>query len=201
MDLDPTEDQRELQAMIARFAEDRFPIDVVRTWGAPEGFSRPRWRELAELGTFAITVAEERGGTGLRPIDEVLVHETLGAALVPGPVIAAALGARVLDGVADGAVVPAVLDGREPGPHLVEHLRDADVLVVLTADDVREVDAAEVEASLTPHPTDPTTPVVSSARCSRPRNSSASPRHRPASRSRTRRNGSSSVARSDRSRG
>jgi alkylation response protein AidB-like acyl-CoA dehydrogenase len=159
MDLDPTEDQRELQAMIARFAEDRFPIDVIRAWGAPDGFSRARWRELAELGTFAITVEEERGGTGLRPIDEVLVHETLGAALVPGPVIAAALGARVIDGVADGAVVPAVVDAGEPGPHLVEHLRDADVLVVLTADDVREVDATEVEASLTPHPTDPTTPV------------------------------------------
>ena len=64
MDLDPTDDQRQLQEMIARFAQDRFPIDVVRAWGRPDGFSRARWRELAELGTFAITVTEDRGGTG-----------------------------------------------------------------------------------------------------------------------------------------
>jgi alkylation response protein AidB-like acyl-CoA dehydrogenase len=159
VDLDPNDDQRQLQEMIARFAEDRFPIDVVRAWGTRDGFSRERWQELAELGTFAIAVAEEDGGTGLRPIDEVLVHETLGAALIPGPVIAAALGARVIDGVSDGSVVPALVDTMQTGPYVVEHLRDADVLLVLGADGVREVDDGDVAASDATHPTDPTTPI------------------------------------------
>ena len=159
MDLDPTDEQRQLQEMIARFAEDRFPIDVVRAWGDPGGFSRPLWQALAELGTFAITVAEDRGGTGLRPIDEVLVHETLGAALLPGPVIAASLAARVIDAVIDGSVVPAVVDARQPGPYVIEHLRDSDVLLVLDSDGVREIQTVELEARPATQPTDPTTPV------------------------------------------
>jgi alkylation response protein AidB-like acyl-CoA dehydrogenase len=168
MDLDPTEVQRQLQETIGRFARDRFPIQVVRAWGAPDGFTREHWRALAELGTFAITVPEQRGGVGMPTVDEVLVHETLGAALTPGPLVAASLAARLADQVAgdiagrviDGSVVPAVVDTTRPNPNVAEHLRDADTLLVLDRDDVRVVDASDVETRDAVHPTDPTTPVL-----------------------------------------
>jgi alkylation response protein AidB-like acyl-CoA dehydrogenase len=99
----------------------------------------------------------------MRTVDEVLVHESLGAALTPGPLVAASLAARLADdiaaGVVDGSVVPAVLDATRPNVDVVEHLRDADVLVVLGVDDVRVVDVSDVEARDAVHPTDPTTPV------------------------------------------
>jgi alkylation response protein AidB-like acyl-CoA dehydrogenase len=163
VDLDPSDVQRQLQETIGRFARDRFPIEVVRGWSAPSGFARDRWQALAELGTLGITVPEQRGGVGMRTVDEVLVHETLGAALTPGPLVAASLAARledeIADGVVTGSVVPAVLDATRPNPDVVEHLRDADVLLVLGHDDVRLVDAPDVEARHAPQPTDPTTPV------------------------------------------
>lgn len=158
MDLDPTDDQRALVEMVERFAIDRFPSEVVRA-GA-DHLDRDRWAELAALGTFTISVPEAAGGVGLGTIDEVLVHEALGAALVPGPLVAAALAAGLVDGVADGSVVPAVLDARTgSGPILVEHLRDADVLLTVHRSHVEVVAAAGLDATLLPRPTDPLTPI------------------------------------------
>jgi len=160
VDLVPSDDQQALQEMVAGYAADRFDIDTVRAFGEPGGFDRSAWAQLAELGTFGIAVPEDRGGVGLGTIDAVLVHETLGAGLVPGPLVAATLAAELLDGVIDGSVVPAVLVRPDHGPVVVEHLRDADVLLVVDDDGVSRVDAASVGGSLLPHPTDPVTPVT-----------------------------------------
>lgn len=160
MDLQPSEDQLALLAMIDAFASDRFAIDTVRSFGEPGGFDRARWVELAALGTFGIAVPEGSGGVGLGFIDAVLVHEALGRALVPGPLIAATLAAGVVEGVIDGSVVPCVIDASHEGPILVEHLRDADVLVIIAGDEVRLADAIDVVGRDVAHPTDPTTPVT-----------------------------------------
>jgi alkylation response protein AidB-like acyl-CoA dehydrogenase len=159
MDLDPTDDQRELQATVARFAADRFPLEgVVRSWATDGGFDRGRWGELAGLGTFGIAVPEDQGGVGLGVADAVLVHEALGGALTPGPLVAASVLAGLVDGVVDGEVVPALVWHEGDGPVIVEHLRDADVLVVLSADGARRVDASALERTDL-RPSDPTTPV------------------------------------------
>jgi alkylation response protein AidB-like acyl-CoA dehydrogenase len=170
MDLDPSDDQRALQETVARLAADRFDMERVREWGEPGGFSAALWQELAALGTFGIAVPEADGGVGLATIDSVLVHETLGAALTPGPLVAASvLGGAVagvsIDGVVDGTVVPTLVRverglGADPtGAMVVEHLRDADVLVVLTDGEVRSYDAATLDRTEAAHPTDPTMPV------------------------------------------
>ena len=157
MDLDPTDDQQALVEMITGFASDRFDSEHARTFG--DRFDRDTWRQLAELGTFGISLPESVGGVGLATIDDVLVHEALGSAFVPGPLIAASLSAGIVDGVLDGSVIPAVLDAPAHGPVLVEHLRDADVLLVVHHDGVDRVDPSTLDATLVPLPTDPLTPV------------------------------------------
>ena len=161
MDFDLTDDQHALQAGIRQFCDDRFPPDVARRFGETGGFDRAAWQELAALGTFAIALAEENGGVGLATIDAVLVHEVLGGALVPGPLVASTLAAGLVDGVLDGRVVPAVLNlsAHDGIPHAIEHLRDADVLLIVADDGVRVVETAAVKAEVVEHPLDPTTPV------------------------------------------
>ena len=137
MDLQPTDDQLALIDMVTGFASDRFPIDVVRSFGEPNGFDRDRWTELAALGTFGLSLPEGEGGVGLDFIDAVLVHEALGSALVPGPLLAATLSAGLVDGVLDGSVLPAIVDIPHDGPIMVEHFRSSDVLLMVDDDGVR----------------------------------------------------------------
>ena len=159
MDLQPNDDQIALLEMIDSFARDRFPIEVIRSFGEPGGLDRQRWIELASLGTFGIAVAEDAGGVGLNFIDAVLVHEALGRALVPGPLIAATLTSGLVDGVIDGSVIPCVVDLPDDGPILIEHLRESDVLVIITDAGVALSSTADVVSIDVLHPTDPTTPV------------------------------------------
>ena len=160
MDLQPTDDQAALVEMITAFAADRFSIETVRSFGEQGGFDRSRWAELAALGTFGISVPEEQGGVGLHFIDAVLVHEALGASLVPGPLVAATLASGVIDGVIDGTVVPCIINVGSEGPLLVENFRSSDVLLIIDDQGVglaRCDDATGVDIG---HPTDPTTPVT-----------------------------------------
>jgi len=159
MDFALSDEQRELIDMIRRFADDRFPTDTVRAFGEPGGFDRALWAELAALGTFGIALPEDDGGVGLQVVDMVLVHETLGGALTPGPLVAASLLAGLVPGVLEGEVVPAIVDRPAHGPIVVEHLRDADVLAVVDDDGLRVVPADAVTARHVDHPTDPATPV------------------------------------------
>ena len=160
MDLQPTDDQVALVEMITGFAADRFPTDTVRTFIDPERFDRSLWSELASLGTFGIAVPEDSGGVGLNAIDAVLVHEALGAGLVPGPLVAATLAAGVVDGVIDGSVVPCVLEVPKDGPLIVENFHAADVLLMISDDGVSVTPCAGVSGTDVAHPTDPTTPVT-----------------------------------------
>ena len=160
MDLQPTDDQAALVEMISNFSADRFAIETGRSFGDPNGFDRSRWTELAALGTFGIAVPEEQGGVGLNFIDAVLVHEALGTALVPGPLVAATLASGVVDGVIDGSVVPCIIDLGDGGPLAIENLRSSDVLLVVDDAGIGIVESADVLGNDVAHSTDPTTPVT-----------------------------------------
>lgn len=159
MDLDPNDDERALQDAVGRFAVDHFRTEVVRAWSGRGGFVRHSWAALAELGTFGITVPEERGGVGLGTPDAVLVHEVLGGHLAPGPLVAASLAASIVEGVIGGAVVPSVLDVSRHAELLVEHLPVADVLLVLDTDRASVTPVEALSFDVIGRPTDPTTPV------------------------------------------
>ncbi|HBU02771.1 MAG TPA: acyl-CoA dehydrogenase [Acidimicrobiaceae bacterium] len=160
MDLQPTDDQAALVEMITTFAVDRFPIETVRSFGDSDGFDRSLWGELAALGTFGIAVSEDLGGVGLNFIDAVLVHEALGAALCPGPIVAATLAAGLVNGVIDGSVVPCIIDLGSDGPLAVENFRSSDVLVVVDDAGVGIIESDKVSGTDVVHPTDPTTPIT-----------------------------------------
>jgi alkylation response protein AidB-like acyl-CoA dehydrogenase len=159
MDLDPSEDQRELQQMIGRFSLDRFPADTVRDFAEPGHFDREAWRELAELGAFGLALPEVDGGVGLRWIDAVLVHETLGRVLTPGPLLAATLAAGLVEGVIEGSVIPAVIERPTHGPAIIDHLAVADVLLIVDDDGISSVAPAELDIRELSEPIDPATPV------------------------------------------
>ena len=145
--------------MIGRFSLDRFPADTVREFARPGAFDRAAWAELAELGTFGLALPEAAGGVGLRWIDTVLVHETLGRVLTPGPLVAATLAAGLLDGVVDGSVVPTVVERPLHGPAIIEHLGAADVVLVVDDNGIARIDPEDLEVSPLTEPIDPATSV------------------------------------------
>ena len=121
------------------------------------------WSELSGLGWLGLHLPEEHGGSGFGLPELVIVAEEMGRAVAPGPfvptVIASAVlaaagsaqaQARLLPGLADGHLVGAVAlggdvrvsDGKASGRAgvvLGGHL--ADVLLVVTGDDVAIIDA------------------------------------------------------------
>jgi alkylation response protein AidB-like acyl-CoA dehydrogenase len=97
IDLAPNELQRDLVDLVRDLAPAAFPLPAAVV-GAADGLGRVAdtpWRTLAESGVFALTLPEERGGTGLGPAEELLVFIELGRAIVPGPVVGTALAARI----------------------------------------------------------------------------------------------------------
>ena len=67
------------------------------------GFDRSAWRDMCEMGWLGLLVPEDRGGSGLGVQAFCALTEELGAALIPEPLIAAAMAARLLpqDALAD----------------------------------------------------------------------------------------------------
>ncbi len=60
------------------------------------GFDKTVWREMCEMGWVGLLVAEDNGGSGLGVQEFCALTEELGAALVPEPLIPAAMAAMLL---------------------------------------------------------------------------------------------------------
>lgn len=158
MDFELTSDQVDLKAGVHKLLEGRFPIEKVRELEAVGGVDRGLWGELAEAGVFALRLAEDDGGVGLGMAEAVLVFEELGAALVPGPLVATELAAQLLPSAAWGEEVVGVVE-RGGSPLLVEHLDSLDRLLVVDDAGVWSVAPTEVRGSALERPLDPLTPV------------------------------------------
>jgi alkylation response protein AidB-like acyl-CoA dehydrogenase len=97
MDFRPSQDRQMLADTLARLLADRYPIDARnRIAGSPEGFSRPIWNELAELGIIGALLPENAGGFGGTGFDIAIVFEAIGRALVVEPFLGASMASRVL---------------------------------------------------------------------------------------------------------
>ena len=99
MNFDLSEEQEMFCASVERFAA---PIDVEarrKLRLSPTGYDRARWQDLAELGLITLAAPEEAGGIGGSPVDLVLVHEAIGKANAPDPLLEhGVLPARLLEG-------------------------------------------------------------------------------------------------------
>lgn len=158
MDFELSADQEALVDGVTALLEGRFGIEAVRS-SIDTGLDRQRWAELAETGVFSMALAEGDGGVGLGWADAVLVFEQLGRRLVSGPLVAQTLAAGTIEGALDGSVVVAVAERNAHGPHLVDHLPSADVVVIIDDHGLWRVDAASLTFSSAGRPLDPLTPV------------------------------------------
>ncbi len=88
--VDRTDERRLLRDSVAAFVE--------RTGGASRAralrdrsscFDRSVWREMAELGWFAVTLPDQYGGLGLSFTELAVITEVLGGSVAPEPIIEA----------------------------------------------------------------------------------------------------------------
>jgi alkylation response protein AidB-like acyl-CoA dehydrogenase len=76
MDFDLTEDQRMIQDMAQRFADDRLRPFAAQ-WEDEKRLDRATLQEAASLGFGAVYIPEDKGGTGLGRLDAALIFEAL----------------------------------------------------------------------------------------------------------------------------
>src|SRR5487761_1035113 len=89
MDFDLDDSQRLLQESLDRLIAERYAFEQRRTYGqSPEGWSRERWTQYAELGLLGLPFAEEYGGSAGGAVETMLVMEAFGRALALEPYLA-----------------------------------------------------------------------------------------------------------------
>lgn len=93
MDFNFTEEQRMLRDMVGAFLADRYDFDSRRAaLAAPEGWSPQIWRAFAEeLGVLGAALPESVGGLGGGPVENHLIMEALGEAIVVEPYLETAV--------------------------------------------------------------------------------------------------------------
>src|SRR5579862_9274931 len=94
MDLVLTEEQSALQRTVREFVAQHSSTRRLRALRDERdmiGYSRPLWREMANLGWLGIVFPEAHGGLGLGYTDLMVVLEGLGRGLMPEPMISTVL--------------------------------------------------------------------------------------------------------------
>jgi len=122
MDFRLTTEQRALQDNVRRFVEREYDFEARNALLRGERFSRTHWATFAELGWLGAGLTEDEGGYGGGPIENALILEELGRAMVLEPFLACAV-------VAIQAIVAqADTDQRAP---LLESIIAGETLAVL----------------------------------------------------------------------
>ncbi|HEY0651017.1 acyl-CoA dehydrogenase family protein [Phenylobacterium sp.] len=87
MNLDFSDDQKQLQDQVRRYLTEKCPTTAVRAiLEGPEPFDRALYKGLGEMGVLGAAIPEEYGGVGLSHLELCLVAEELGRAIAPVPV-------------------------------------------------------------------------------------------------------------------
>jgi alkylation response protein AidB-like acyl-CoA dehydrogenase len=160
MDFRLDEEQLELRDTVRRFCAARFALDRIAQ-REDRRIERTTWREMAELGVFAVLLPETEDGLGLGAVDAAIVSEQLGAHLVNGPVLWSTLAASCVEGAASGDRLVGGVEQSDPEgtPVLVEHAEEIDSLLILRADGVFVCARSDLPCCDTLSPLDPLTPV------------------------------------------
>ena len=89
MDLGLNEQQTLLARTARDFLESECPISLVRELeDSKEGYSLDLWKKMADLGWLGLAIPTEYGGEGGNLIDQTVLFEEIGRAMVPGPLLA-----------------------------------------------------------------------------------------------------------------
>ena len=118
MDFDLDDSQRLLQESLDRLVAERYAFEQRRAYGqSPEGWSRERWAQYAELGLLGLPFAEEYGGSAGGAVETMLVMQAFGRALALEPYLATVVlgGGFLRHGGNDAqqtALIPSIVEGR-----------------------------------------------------------------------------------------
>ncbi|MGH2976527.1 MAG: acyl-CoA dehydrogenase family protein [Solirubrobacterales bacterium] len=86
MYFDLTDEQQAIKATAHDFLAARYKSARIRELAESEnGFERPDWEEMAELGWTGLALPEEWGGQGLGIVELAVLFEEMGYALAPSP--------------------------------------------------------------------------------------------------------------------
>src|SRR5215469_4938023 len=113
-----TDEQQDLRDMVRRFLAEKSPVSEVRRLMATEaGYDPAVWAQLGQLGLAGLTIPEKYGGAGRGPVEQLIVCEEMGAALLCAPYLASAvLVACALQASGDEAaqadLLPAIASGQ-----------------------------------------------------------------------------------------
>ena len=87
MNLDFSDDQKQLQDQIRRYLAERCPSSAVRAiLEGPEPFDRELYKGLGEMGVLGAAIPEEYGGVGLSHLELCLFAEEIGRVIAPVPI-------------------------------------------------------------------------------------------------------------------
>jgi len=112
-----TEEQQDLRDLVRRFLAEKSPVGEVRRLMATEaGYDPAVWAQLGQLGFAGLTIPEKYGGAGCGPVEQLIVCEEMGAALLCAPYLASAvLAAGALLASGDTAAQADLLPGMASG--------------------------------------------------------------------------------------
>ncbi len=86
MDLELSEEQQALRAMVRGVVNEHAPLEVVRKLeDDPKGFPPALWEQLAQVGVLGILIPEAYGGAEQSLLEAAIVYEELGRGLAPQP--------------------------------------------------------------------------------------------------------------------
>src|SRR3954453_5747710 len=116
-----SEDHLELAGVADAFLERTGArADARALLDAPEESLPPSWKEMAELGWLGLHLPEAHGGSGFGLSELVVVVESLGAAIAPGPFLptvwASAVIAAAGSEAQQAALLPGLAGGSGPAP-------------------------------------------------------------------------------------
>jgi len=134
-----SDEQQELRRGLRRFLDDRSPPrEVRRLMETDAGFDPAVWTQMArELGLQGLTVPVEYGGGGFGPVEQLIVLEEMGRALICAPYFATAVLAvqalrasgdesaqrELLPGIADGSIIATLAVPEEDGAWTTDRLQ------------------------------------------------------------------------------
>jgi alkylation response protein AidB-like acyl-CoA dehydrogenase len=88
MNFELTDDQRAIKRTAREMLASRYRPETVRELAADErGFTDAQWQELSELGWPGVIIPEADGGLGLGAVELAVIHEEIGYALAPSPLL------------------------------------------------------------------------------------------------------------------
>ena len=113
MDFAFSEEQNMLREQARSFLTDKSsPERVAELALSKEGWDTSLWPQIAELGWIGLSVAEDKGGAGFGFLEEAVLFEEMGYALLPGPYFATV--GLALPALVDNEVLARVVSGEAP---------------------------------------------------------------------------------------